>query len=232
MARPKGQDRYINFPISILATEDIRGMAYMALQYSVGRRIKGCSQVQWQEAVREALTYFQLPLSGEQWWFDTSPQIYLCKCYDRVMTGAKTNQLMVFAKGQETRHDEAMKFRAYLAIKSIIGRGAYKRTSIAHVVARMFGMTDKELSECTDKNKTRWTRRRQFAKLTKGLTNDYHLAYYVPKGCRGFFVSFVLSYEALKQECTYAIRKKASDKTTEIGNIGEALHKNLKHLGG
>ena len=232
MARPKRQDRYANFPISILALEDIKSLACTALQYSVGGRIRGCSPEQWLEAVREALTYFQLPLSGEQWWFNTSVQTYSCKCYDRVMTGATTKQLMLFAQGQETRPDEAMKFRAYMAIKSIIGRGAYKRTSITHVVARMFGMTDKELSECTDGNKTRWARRRQFAKLTKGLTNDYHLAYYAPKGCRGFYVSFVLSYESLKQECTYTIRKKASDKTTETGNIREALLKNLKHLGG
>lgn len=232
MARPKGQDRYANFPISILALEDIKSLACTALQYSVGGRIRGCSPEQWLEAVREALTYFQLPLSGEQWWFNTSAQTYSCKCYDRVMTGATTKQLMLFAQGQETRHDEAMKFRAYMAIKSIIGRGAYKRTSIAHVVARMFGMTDKELSGCTDENKTRWARRRQFAKLIQGLTNDYHLAYYASKGCRGFFVSFVLSHETLKQECTYTIRKNVGNKTPQTGNIRGALLKNLKHLGG
>ena len=227
MARPKGQDRYANFPISILALEDIKFVALHALYYSVGRA--ECMPM----TIQEALDYFHLPHGDIAAWQARSEYTYnTYKWRSRIMTGANANQLLLFSKGQETRPDEAMKFRAYLAIKSIIGRGAYKRTSITHVVARMFGMTDKELSECTDKNKTRWTRRRQFAKLTKGLTNDYHLAYYAPKGCRGFFVSFVLSYEALKQECSYTIRKKASDKTTGIGNIGEALHKNLKHLGG
>ena len=228
MARPKGQDRYANFPISILAVEDIRAVALYALYYSVGR-LAECKPM----TIQEAVNYLNLPSGDITFWQHWSMRVYNeYKWRGRIMTGANANQLVLFYKGQETRYDEIMRFRAYLAIKSIIGRGAYKRTSITHVVARMFGMTDNELSECTDGNKTRWTRRRQFAKLTKGLTNDYHLAYYAPKGCRGFFVSFVLSYEALKQECTYAIRKKASDKTTEIGNIGEALHKNLKHLGG
>ena len=227
MARPKGQDRYANFPISILAVEDIRTVALNALYYSVGR-LAECKPM----TIQEAVNYLNLPSGKLTLWQSNSMYIYNeYKWRSRIMTGANANQLVLFYRGQETRYDEAMKFRAYLAIKSIIGRGAYKRTSITHVVARMFGMTDKELSECTDGNKTRWARRRQFAKLTKGLTNDYHLAYYAPKGCRGFFVSFVLSYESLKQECTYTIRKKASDKTTKTGNIREPLLKNLKHLG-
>lgn len=228
MARSKGQARYANFPISILALEDIKAVALHALYYSVGR-LTECKPM----TIQEAVNYLNLPSGDIALWQRWPMRVYNeYKWRGRIMTGANANQLVLFYKGQETRYDEIMRFRAYLAIKSIIGRGAYKRTSITHVVARMFGMTDKELSECTDGNKTRWTRRRQFAKLTKGLTNDYHLAYYAPKGCRGFFVSFVLSYEALKQECSYTIRKKASDKTTEIGNIREALLKNLKHLGG
>lgn len=228
MARSKGQARYANFPISILALEDIKTVALYALYYSVGR-LAECKPM----TIQEAVNYLNLPSGDITLWQCQSMYVYNeYKWRGRIMTGANANQLVLFSKGQETRYDEIMRFRAYLAIKSIIGRGAYKRTSITHVVARMFGMTDKELSECTDKNKTRWARRRQFAKLTKGLTNDYHLAYYAPKGCRGFFVSFVLPYESLKQECTYTIRKKASDKTTEKGNIREALFKNLKHLGG
>lgn len=228
MARSKGQARYANFPISILALEDIKTVALHALYYSVGR-LAECKPM----TIQEAVNYLNLPSGDITLWQCRSMYAYNeYKWRGRIMTGASANQLVLFSKGQETRYDEIMKFRAYLAIKSIIGRGAYKRTSITHVVARMFGMTDKELSECTDKNKTRWARRRQFAKLIKGLTNDYHLAYYAPKGCRGFFVSLVLSYESLKQECTYTIQKKASDKTTETGNIREALLKNLKHLGG
>lgn len=228
MARPKGQDRYANFPISILAVEDIRAVALYALYYSVGR-LAECKPM----TIQEAVSYFYLPSDKITSWQDNSMKTYNAyKWGSRIMTGANTAQLMLFAKGQETRPDEVMKFRAYMAIKSIIGRGAYKRTSIAHVVARMFGMTDKEFSGCTDENKTRWTRRRQFAKLIKGLTNYYHLAYYAPKGCRGFFVSFVLSHETLKQECTYTIRKNVGNKTPQTGNISGALLKNLKHLGG
>lgn len=227
MARPKGQDRYANFPISILALEDIKSVALYALYYSVGRAERMPMTIQ------EALDYFHLPHGDIAAWQARSEHTYnTYKWRSRIMTGANANQLLLLSKGQETRPDEAMKFRAYLAIKSIIGRGAYKRTSIAHVVARMFGMTDKELSGCTDENKTRWARRRQFAKLIKGLTNDYHLAYYAPKGCRGFFVSFVLSHETLKQECTYTIRKNVANKTPQTGNIRGALLKNLKHLGG
>ena len=69
MARPKGQDRYANFPISILAVEDIRAVALYALYYSVGR-LAECKPM----TIQEAVSYFYLPSDKITSWQEINPK--------------------------------------------------------------------------------------------------------------------------------------------------------------
>lgn len=236
MARPKGQDRYVNFPTNLLNNEDFKNVAYFALCYAIGERVSNKQGWPYSQAngIIEAFRYYGLPdpqdTAKSQ---DLATKTYNAYRYlSKVMTGAKPHQLYVFATGQETRENEVLKLRAFLAMKSIVGRGKFKRTDRTLVVARMFGMTREEFRTCLNEKITSLTKRRQFAKIVKGLTDDYHLAYYAPKGCRGFYISFVLSPKRIAKEIEFGIWKKAEDMKPSNGNIKGLIAYQLKNLVG
>lgn len=234
MARPKGQDRYINFPIILLKSEDFKCVAYFALYYAIGERVSNKQEWPYSQSngIIEAFRYYRLPDPQDTVKAqDVATKTYNAYRYlSKVMTGAKPHQLYVYANGQETREHETLIFRAFLAIKSIIGRGKFKRTDRTLVVARMFGMTREEFLTCLNEKIKNLTKRRQFAKIVKGLITDYHLAYYVPKGCRGFYISFVLSPQEIAKEIEFTIWKKEEDRKPSNGNIKGIIANQLKHL--
>lgn len=116
----------------------------------------------------------------------------------------KIGLLLEFLTQRKTEY-QVILLAAYMGVKAIIGKSAYKRTTYPYIMANMFGCTDEtelqnmlakpdneRLKELYDK----YTTRKVFGKINKDLQEKGFVREWLPMGKAGTFVSTKLSHKA------------------------------------
>lgn len=196
---------YINFPIECLYGKTLREGLDEGLNYAIGYEMRGYDRKNYPDEN----TYYQKMKEG------IAAKIgVICKSgwarygetyrgYERRgLTGCKTDIVFLIRGGFADENPLwEMKFRAYLAFKSIIPTKAYIKTNKRMLCARMAGILNPSEIGPRDKLAISYylglSNRRTWQGFIKSMCEDWGLGYY-PKG-RGFYVAFGISGKTIKE---------------------------------
>lgn len=227
MKKTKHDQRFINFPITILCEywENPTLFARKAVAYAVG-------------AVAEAKTGMELFNISEYFFGDEDfvPDFLepnsecdeidiLERCADWFLTFPRNTPMTGFPSDAVEKIDkcsewDAVVMLAYMAVKSIAGHQRFYKMSNDLLLARMSGYKDvKTLQENGCPTKLRkYNTRHYLEKIRAYLWKYYRVAFYSPGKMRGYYVSLTITPQHLKN-VVEKIRQK-----TILAEYKEAQH--------
>lgn len=191
----KDEVRYLLFPIEILQETDIKRVCSKAFDYGIYRKaldfiVEGETKVMPRH-IEQSMKYFNLVVNGLERRAKDGKIIYDTFSNNNPMVSISTDSLIQYGKEDKTDF-EVSTFRAYCAIKSILGTKLYAKTSNKYLAARMYGFRNvRDFDNSSQIEPSRY----QFDKIKLELQNDWYLTYYSNLGIRGFYLSFKLSLE-------------------------------------
>ena len=194
--------KYINFPIECLYGKTLREGLDEGLDYAIGHEMRGYDRKNYPDEN----TYYEKMKEG------IADKIGVI-CYSgwaryaetyrgykrRGLTGCKTDLVFSVRKGFADENPLwEMKFRAFLAFKSIIPTKGYIKTNKHMLCARMAGILNPlEMDKLGRFYYEELSNRRTWQGFIKSMCEDWGLGYY-PKG-RGFYVAFGISGKTIKE---------------------------------
>lgn len=227
--------KYLNFPVTILKHQfpAIKTVCEEAISYGILNQLsdfsmEGQSLEESAKLVAEhfgvsELTPERLILVGAKVASETPPK--------PPFAGIRASMLKEYLVSNKTELDIAC-FRAYIAIRSILGNEPVKKITNDHLLARMFGYSSaSELppeSERTGDLK-KYSSQYYLRKIRNELVLNWHLKCYAggpTSGVRGFYVSFQMNHRSL---VTYATKQKLAKKNRDKKKI-ESLKKIEKEV--
>lgn len=188
----KDEIRYILFPIEILQETDIKRVCSKAFDYGIYRKaldfIEGETKVMPRH-IEQSMKYFSLVVNGLERRATDGKIIYDTFSNNNPMVSISIERLIQYGKEDKTDF-EVLIFRAYCAIRSILGTKPYTKVTNDYLKSRMYGFRN-----ATDYpfNKSE---RYLFDKIKLELQKDWYLIYY-SRQTRGFYVSYSLPLEKL-----------------------------------
>ncbi len=150
---------------------------------------------------------------------ELSKHLYYKKPPNVPFTGMKQETFWDYYKNPKTDFEHAC-LLAYLAMKSIVGKNRYKKTTNIFIWSRMAGNAKAVEDEgCLPVELKKFFTRYQFDKIKLTLEADWHLSYYSAH-TRGLYISFRLSKKELV--------KNAEDKKHTMKMLKEKHNRDIK----
>lgn len=234
MNKPNTTERYFTFPIALLqgAFTDMGAVCNKAVNYAVYVRCED-----YQETPAEAFNFFGI--SGDPENSHKDGEI-LHDSLDRPpLVSVHKDIVFDFYKNPKTDF-ERLVFCAFCAVRSIIGKGQFAKSNNQLLIARMFGFRNFKELEATKHQplhyqscfstpqKVRYHLNEKI--IARELCLHWGLKYYSNR-TRGFYVSFIMSFEELviegerRRKSTLIGQKKQQEKA-----IVERVKHQMKNL--
>ena len=193
----KDEVRYLLFPIELLKELDIKKVCDKALDYGIYRKaldfiVEGNSKVMPQH-IEQSMKYFGLIGGDMAKMAKNGTMLFDTFNHNNPMVSLSKDILMQYYKEDKTDF-EVLVFRAYCAIRSILGTKPYIKVTNDYLMARMYGF--RSVADSKQSNR-KILPRYQLDKIKLELQQDWYLIYYSNLGIRGFYLSFKLSLEKL-----------------------------------
>ena len=204
----KKEMKYINFPISFLKNDDINtiiinAIAYQLYSYSFNKKI----------TMEKSIEYFGVEVENIIEMEIMGKELYN-KYLSSPHTGVSVDKMLEFINLSKSDYEIDV-FRAFCAVRSIIGQKKYRKTNKALILARMYGYNVYSEIPCDfEENKKKYEKRYHMDMILNELQINWHLK--IASGGRGFYISFVLSLTDL-----FSIIYEAK-KATQIKKLIEA----------
>lgn len=220
----KNEVRYFLFPIELLQESDIKKVCDKALDYGIYRKaldfiVEGDTKVMPQH-IEQSMKYFGLSGGNMANMVKSGKILFDSFSHNNPMASVSKDILMRYYKEDKTDF-EVLTFRAYCAIRSILGTKVYVKATNDYLKSRMYGFRN---STDYPFNKSE---RYLFDKIKLELQKDWYLVYY-SRQTRGFYVSYSLPLERL---IYHAELNRESFKTKELKQAkDEAYQKVMQRL--
>lgn len=243
------RDYYLSFPVQLLREQDIKQVVskaidYGIIDYMVRHELEGIVGFNYacgiigisitdanrepEKATRAArLAIFSQNKAAREQEYKATRGVYdtLESSIDKVVyVSIKKDMLFEFRDVPKTDFEIDV-FRAFIGVKSILGKKPFQRLTNSFLVARLAGFSsEKEAIECVNRGFAGGVsmecggfkfhqyhgKRYQIDKLKEELEKRYKLKLYGTH-TRGFYVSFTMSLKALVMQAE-ANKKSAKDK--------------------
>ena len=192
----KDEIRYLLFPIELLQESDIKKVCDKALDYGIYRKaldftVEGETKVIPQH-IEQSMKYFGLSGGNMANMVRSGKILFDSFNHTNPMVSISKDILMQYYKEDKTKF-EVLTFRAYCAIRSILGTKPYVKVTNDYLMARMYGF--RNVADFQH-NESQVLPRYQLDKIKLELQKDWYLIYY-SRQTRGFYVSFTLNLENL-----------------------------------
>jgi hypothetical protein len=220
------QSRYLLFPIELLQNTDIQEVCRNAFKYSIYR--KAIDYAVPNEKInivhiQKAMEYFNLNVNDLDNRLKKGRELFDTFSFRNPMVSINKNIMIDF---ENTKSDfEVSTFRAYCAIRSILGKKPYCKATNDYLLARMQGFTS--VAEFMGMNKSEPIGRYQLDKIKLELQTNWGLIYY-SRQTRGFYISYRITLENLILK---AEQKRQSNKVKKLKELkSEAFKKAMDKL--
>ncbi len=222
------RDYYLSFPVQLLREDNIKVIAdkaigYGIIDYMVRHELKGLN------GFNEACYFIGISITdaNREQVYKATRGVYdaLNNSIDKIVyVSIKRDMLFEFMKVPKTDFEIDV-FRAFIGVKSILGKKPFQKITNGFLVARLAGFSsEKEATECVSRGFAGGVcmenggfkfyqyhgKRYQIDKLKEELEKRYKLKLYATH-TRGFYVSFKMGFEALVMQAE-ANKKGAKDK--------------------
>ena len=180
---------YANFPLSLLAENDIKKVVKNALDYACYSHSKKLNL--GNDKYIDAMNYFMFSETSNELVsaFQTNGQKIYELYNHSVHVGVKVTILWQYLLEKKNVTD-IITLRAYCASKAIIGDKKFAKTNKEQFVSKMFGV--EKTSQIVDSANLKYLERYQFVKLISELEKHWYLKY-VSNHSRGCFISYKIS---------------------------------------
>lgn len=226
--------RYLLFPIELLQKADIKDVCISAIHYGVYRRALDIADGETvkQQHIKEAMEFFGLIVNSLQNRLKAGKELHDTFSTNNPTASINKDLLIQFCNEEKTDF-EVLTFRAFIALRSIIGMQALCKATDDYLIARMYGyrtIADHEADlaarasgSCIKPPLNRY----QLDKIKKELKKNWRLVYY-SKHVRGFFVSYKVDLDTL---ILHAEQKRETYKAKELKQKeDEAYQRVMKKL--
>jgi hypothetical protein len=192
----KDEIRYLLFPIELLQETDIKKVCRKAIDYGIYRKaldfiVEGETKVMPRH-IEQSMAYFNLVVNGLEQRVKDGKVLYDTFTNSNPMVSISKETLIQYNNEDKTDF-EVLTFRAYCAIRSILGTKPFVKATNEYLMARMYGfrnVLEFQNSSCAE------LPRYQLDKIKLELQKDWYLIYY-SRQTRGFYVSFTIELEKL-----------------------------------
>ena len=187
------ETRYLIFPVQFFEKTAVKEICSLAFHYGIYRKAldyleEGESGVTI-DHIKQAMKYFNLQVNDLENRLKHGKYFY--ELHGENIPVTSINVLILIQYGKEDKTEfEVLVFRAYCAIRGILGTKAYMRLTNDYWVARMYGF--RKVSDYLVHQEKYALKRYTLDKIKNELQNNWGLIYYSNK-TRGFFVSYTLS---------------------------------------
>ncbi len=190
------ETRYLLFPIELLQEIDIRRVCSNAFTYGIYRKaldfLERNETTVAPKHIQQAMEYFNLTVNNLQNRVNNGKELHDTFSVSNPMVSINTSLLLQFCNEEKTDF-EILTFRAYCAIRSILGVKPCCKVKNDYLLARMYGF--RKVDEYQVRN-TLTLNRYQLDKIKLELQKNWGLIYY-SRQTRGFYVSFTIALETL-----------------------------------
>lgn len=220
------RDYYLSFPVQLLREEDIKVIASKAILYGIIDSMVR-NELGGMDGFNCACGIIGINCKDPKEEYTRAWGVYneLNNSIDKVVyVSIKRDMLFEFMKVPKTDFEIDV-FRAFIGVKSILGKKPFQKITNGFLVARLAGFSsEKEAIECVSRGFAGGVcmenggfkfyqyhgKRYQIDKLKEELEKRYKLKLYGTH-TRGFYVSFKMSFKALVMQAE-ANKKGAKDK--------------------
>lgn len=194
--------KYINFPIECLYNKKLKDGINEGINYAIGYEMRGydCKDYPDESTYYQKMRYAIRAKIGVICHRGYTRYAETYQGYKRRgLTGCKTDLAYSVRNGLADGYPLwEMKFRAFLAFKSIIPTKGYIKTNKKMLCARMAGILNpSEIDNLGSFYYKVLSNRRTWQGFIKSMCEEWGLGYY-PKG-RGFYVAFGISGKTIKE---------------------------------
>jgi hypothetical protein len=217
----KDEVRYLLFPIELLQESDIKKVCDKALDYGIYRKALDFadeSKVMPQH-IEQSMKYFGLTGGNMANMAKSGKTLYDTFSTSNPMVSINKEKMMEYYK-EEKATFEVLVFRAYCAIRSILGTKPYTKVTNEYLMARMYGF--RNVADFQS-NESHVLPRYQLDKIKLGLQQEWYLVYY-SRQTRGFYVSYSLPLEKL---IYHAELNRATYKAKELKRTKEETYQKV-----
>lgn len=201
--KQKMKEKYFNFPIQLLEDfmkNDTQKALNNISSYVIYEDSLKLHQGTNLEKIISCASNYDMTLGNNQKTLDNGKELYNSLPLKSPRAGIKLSIWWDFYKNDKTEFDKIC-LLCFLAIKSILGRQkSYCKTTNLYLWSRMDGKVKavNEIWELSDEVK-KYANEYQTKKIKASLRNNWGLVTY-SRYCRGFYVSYKLTLEALIME--------------------------------
>ncbi len=224
----KDKVRYLLFPIGLLQETDIKKVCRKAFDYGIYRKaldfmVEGEIKLM-PKHIEQSMRYFNLVVNSLEQRVKDGKVLYDTFSNSNPMVSIN-REILIQYNNEDKTDFEVSTFRAYCAIRSILGKKPYTKVTNDYLMARMYGFRDFEDFKIDECKAT--LPRYQLDKIKLELQKEWYLIYY-SKQTRGFYVSFTLTLDKLIE---IAELNRESYKAKELKKAkDEAYQKVMKRL--